>query len=317
VLLLSPDAARCCQDLEKSWARKALSVGAFAGVEDALFGELGWELQLWTRVQFEAMMLAAAALAAPGGTPVSKVIWAAWESAAPTWAREVRRVMRERGVPEVTEEVAIEFLESTQGRRAALKVYRQNVLSLLREQDARSWANRVRGVPAPQWPIPYIQLTNRPFCQDVPLDPEALLHTEVVEWSRLRAGGTDFGESLCKRQMAHFVEGHGGCPFGCTEHTDAPAEFFARCTGIDVPRLLWKTARFGAEGPAPTDPEEILKELLHPPQAPGAFETNLRFVGHALRLRRGAGERAAQNQEETEDSESEGEMSAGASSEEE
>jgi len=120
------------------------------------------------------------------------------------------------------------------------------------------------------------------------LDAGALLHAEIVEWSRVRAGATDFGEALCRRQMAHFVPGSRACPFGCTSHADSPGEFFARCEGITVPRLLWKVGRFGADGCAPADPGEMLDELLHPPSGERMFEANLRYVGHALRLRRGA-----------------------------
>ena len=73
---------------------------------------------------------------------------------------------------------------------------------------------------------------------------------------------------------------------GCEgEHSPGPAQYFRECPALQEPRRFWLDAQSrGAQ--RLNNADDMMKALLATPTDPSPFPGSLRFVGHALRLRR-------------------------------
>jgi len=183
-------------------------------------------------------------------------------------------------------------------RKKALRDYRKDVLlPRMREADAEAWTASVAAAPQLVAPVNYAALETTPFCQEVLLEPGAKLHADYIDWVRLRAGATHFGESISAKRHAHVTnQPSPACPFGCADHKDSPTASLFECPGTIVAREIWVTGRERwVPREAVANPEAYLTEILRVPTEEGRWEHNLLFVGHALRLRRGAASHAATN----------------------
>ena len=72
--------------MEEDWAAIAMRQPRESGTSPALFGELGWGLRLWSRVQIEALAAEAMLRLAPAEYDGPRVLLA-WQGVSGTWAK--------------------------------------------------------------------------------------------------------------------------------------------------------------------------------------------------------------------------------------
>jgi len=297
LLLLVPEGRESVEEFERKCARQTLQVGGYSRVDDGLFGELGWRLRLWSRVQREALLLAATISLVPDDFVVRRVYRVALNEGEGTWAYAVKQVGDERNVRTIGDAFPGADTSTPAARRKLLKAYRNDVVSpRLLEQDVEAWRSRVTASAHLNWAFRYVDINPEPCLHEVDLPTEGYRRTDYVEWARLRAGAADFTESPSKRQARHFMHIVAGCPFGCKDHTDRPAEYLFKCIHAGRPRAEWDTEhqRF-ARNHAARSAEEKLAHVLTPPADIDRFLCNLRLVGWALRIRREAATRQSQD----------------------